>query len=87
MVRLQCINVGLNTLFKVAANASMSRHLFLVYAYVVAALLLLLPPSSPAITNATFLKFLDFAQAFSALRRRASELRFDRRSLLYIVMI
>ncbi|KAL6579568.1 hypothetical protein OROMI_009784 [Orobanche minor] len=48
MVSLQCINVGLNTLFKVAANASMSRPLFLVYAYVVAALLLLLPPSSPA---------------------------------------
>ncbi|XP_042024508.1 WAT1-related protein At3g28050-like [Salvia splendens] len=44
MVSLQCINVGLNTLFKVAANGGMSRHVFIVYAYAVAALILLPAP-------------------------------------------
>ncbi|KAL1538596.1 WAT1-related protein-like protein isoform X2 [Salvia divinorum] len=44
MVSLQCINVGLNTLFKVAANGGMSRHVFIAYAYGVAALILLPAP-------------------------------------------
>ncbi|XP_042021557.1 WAT1-related protein At3g28050-like [Salvia splendens] len=43
MVSMECLNVGLNTLFKFAADGGMSRHVFLVYAYGVAALLLLLP--------------------------------------------
>ncbi|XP_057769395.1 WAT1-related protein At3g28050-like [Salvia miltiorrhiza] len=41
MVSMECLNVGLNTLFKFAADRGMSRHVFLVYAYAVAALLLL----------------------------------------------
>lgn len=43
MVSMECLNVGLNTLFKLAATHGMSRHVFLVYAYGVAALLLLPP--------------------------------------------
>ncbi|KAL8043925.1 hypothetical protein ABFX02_08G014500 [Erythranthe guttata] len=44
MVVMECTNVGLNTLFKVATNSGMSRHVFLVYAYGVAALVLLPSP-------------------------------------------
>lgn len=44
MVSLQCIGVGLNTLYKLAANDGMSRHVFIAYAYAVAALLLLPSP-------------------------------------------
>ena len=41
MVSMESINVGVNTLFKFAADRGMSRHVFLVYAYGVAAALLL----------------------------------------------
>ncbi|XP_057769399.1 WAT1-related protein At3g28050-like isoform X2 [Salvia miltiorrhiza] len=64
MVSLQCINVGLNTLFKVAANAGMSRHAFLVYAYAVAALILLPAPffsrrsgALPSLNSSILVKF------------------------------
>ncbi|CAL5439221.1 unnamed protein product [Camellia sinensis] len=44
MVTMECINVGLNTLFKAATVHGMSRHVFVVYAYAVAALVLLPHP-------------------------------------------
>ncbi|XP_057491213.1 WAT1-related protein At3g28050-like [Actinidia eriantha] len=44
MVTMECTNVGLNTLFKAATLNSMSYHVFVVYSYAVAALLLLPAP-------------------------------------------
>lgn len=44
MVIMECVNVGLNTLFKAATLRGMSYHVFVVYSYALAALLLL--PSS-----------------------------------------
>ncbi|GMN42460.1 hypothetical protein TIFTF001_011668 [Ficus carica] len=44
MVTMECINVGLNTLFKAATLKGMSYHVFVVYAYAVAALVLLPAP-------------------------------------------
>ncbi|THG02857.1 hypothetical protein TEA_021781 [Camellia sinensis var. sinensis] len=44
MVTMECINVGLNTLFKAATVHGMSRYVFVVYAYAVAALVLLPSP-------------------------------------------
>lgn len=44
MVLMECINVGLNTLFKAATMKGMSYHVFVVYAYAIAALLLLPAP-------------------------------------------
>ncbi|KAL2240493.1 UNVERIFIED_CONTAM: WAT1-related protein [Sesamum indicum] len=44
IVTMECANVGLNTLFKLATLHGMSRHVFLVYAYAIAALLLLPAP-------------------------------------------
>ncbi|PIN23556.1 hypothetical protein CDL12_03719 [Handroanthus impetiginosus] len=44
LVAMECTNVGLNTLFKLATRRGMSRHVFLVYAYAVAAFILLPSP-------------------------------------------
>ncbi|KAI4389077.1 hypothetical protein MLD38_001341 [Melastoma candidum] len=44
MVCMECINVGLNTLFKSATLHGMSYHVFVVYAYSIAALALLPSP-------------------------------------------
>ncbi|KAL6960639.1 hypothetical protein U1Q18_038403 [Sarracenia purpurea var. burkii] len=44
MVTMECTNVGLNTLFKAATLKGMSYHVFVVYAYALAALLLLPSP-------------------------------------------
>ncbi|XP_052195208.1 WAT1-related protein At3g28050-like isoform X1 [Diospyros lotus] len=44
MVTMECMNVGLNTLFKAATVRGMSHHVFVVYSYAVAALLLLPSP-------------------------------------------
>lgn len=44
LVVMECINVGLNTLFKAATNQGMSNHVFVVYAYAVAAICLLPSP-------------------------------------------
>ncbi|KAJ6302140.1 hypothetical protein OIU77_016269 [Salix suchowensis] len=44
MVTMECVNVGLNTLFKAATSAGMSYHVFVAYAYAVAALVLLPAP-------------------------------------------
>ncbi|XP_011045220.1 PREDICTED: WAT1-related protein At3g28050-like isoform X1 [Populus euphratica] len=44
MVTMECINVGLNTLFKAATLAGMSYHVFVPYAYAVAAVVLLPAP-------------------------------------------
>lgn len=44
MVIMECVNVGLNTLFKAATLRGMSYHVFVVYSYAFAALLLF--PSS-----------------------------------------
>ncbi|KAA8548067.1 hypothetical protein F0562_004672 [Nyssa sinensis] len=44
MVIMECANVGLNTLFKAATMKGMSNHVFVVYAYAVAALVLLPSP-------------------------------------------
>ncbi|CAN1725886.1 WAT1-related protein At3g28050 [Linum perenne] len=44
MVFMECINVGLNTLFKAATMEGMSYHVFVVYAYAIAALVLLPAP-------------------------------------------
>ncbi|KAL2552406.1 Nodulin MtN21 /EamA-like transporter family protein [Forsythia ovata] len=41
LVVMECSNVGLNTLFKFATNHGMSQYVFVVYAYAVAALVLL----------------------------------------------
>lgn len=41
---MECINVGLNTLFKAASNKGMSNHVFVVYSYGIAALVLLPAP-------------------------------------------
>ncbi|XWS40781.1 hypothetical protein CRYUN_Cryun17cG0024900 [Craigia yunnanensis] len=44
MVTMECVNVGLNTLFKAATFKGMSYHVFVVYAYAIAALVLLPAP-------------------------------------------
>lgn len=44
MVTMECINVALNTLFKAATVKGMSYHVFVVYAYAVAAFVLLPAP-------------------------------------------
>ncbi|CAK7328209.1 unnamed protein product [Dovyalis caffra] len=44
MVTMECVNVGLNTLFKAATLAGMSYHVFVPYTYAVAALVLLPAP-------------------------------------------
>ncbi|XP_075474984.1 WAT1-related protein At3g28050-like [Primulina tabacum] len=44
IVAMECTNVGLNTLYKLATLRGMSRHVFVVYAYAVAALVLLPSP-------------------------------------------
>lgn len=44
LVAMECINVGLNTLFKAATNHGMNNHVFIVYAYAVAAVCLLPAP-------------------------------------------
>ncbi|XP_030954019.1 WAT1-related protein At3g28050-like isoform X2 [Quercus lobata] len=44
MVTMECINVGLNTLFKAATLQGMSYHVFVVYAYAIAALVLFPAP-------------------------------------------
>lgn len=44
MVTMECINVALNTLFKAATLKGMSYHVFVVYAYAVAAFVLLPSP-------------------------------------------
>ncbi|KAF5746860.1 WAT1-related protein [Tripterygium wilfordii] len=44
MVTMECVNVGLNTLFKAATLKGMNNHVFVVYAYAVAALVLLPAP-------------------------------------------
>ncbi|XP_009599994.1 WAT1-related protein At3g28050-like isoform X1 [Nicotiana tomentosiformis] len=44
MVSMECINVGLNTLYKAATNKGMSNHVFVVYSYGLAAVLLLPSP-------------------------------------------
>ncbi|CAH8310899.1 unnamed protein product [Eruca vesicaria subsp. sativa] len=41
LVIMECANVGLNTLFKAATLQGMSFHVFIVYSYGLAALLLL----------------------------------------------
>ncbi|KAL0350976.1 UNVERIFIED_CONTAM: WAT1-related protein [Sesamum radiatum] len=58
IVAMECANVGLNTLFKLATRHGMSRHVFLVYAYAIAALLLLPAPffsrRSPVLPSLNF---------------------------------
>lgn len=44
MVIMECLNVALNTLFKVATLKGMNYHVFVVYAYAVAAIVLLPAP-------------------------------------------
>ncbi|KAL8475540.1 hypothetical protein ACS0TY_028264 [Phlomoides rotata] len=44
IVSMECVNVGLNTLFKVATRSGMSRFVFLVFIYTVAAVILLPSP-------------------------------------------
>ncbi|CAI0455885.1 unnamed protein product [Linum tenue] len=44
MVSIECMNVGLNTLFKAATMAGMSYHVFVVYCYAIATLALLPAP-------------------------------------------
>ncbi|KAK7395693.1 hypothetical protein VNO78_16259 [Psophocarpus tetragonolobus] len=44
MVTMECLNVALNTLFKAATLRGMSYHVFVVYAYAVAAIVLLPAP-------------------------------------------
>ncbi|KAB1211731.1 hypothetical protein CJ030_MR6G023243 [Morella rubra] len=44
MVTMECTNVGLNTLFKAATLSGMSYHVFVVYAYALAAIVLLPAP-------------------------------------------
>lgn len=44
MVTMEVINVALNTLFKAASMRGMSYHVFVVYSYAVAAILLLPAP-------------------------------------------
>jgi drug/metabolite transporter (DMT)-like permease len=44
LVTMECINVGLNTLFKAATVKGMSYHVFIVYSYGIAALILLPAP-------------------------------------------
>ncbi|XP_050223078.1 WAT1-related protein At3g28050-like [Mercurialis annua] len=44
MVTMECVNVGLNTLYKAATLKGMNEHIFIVYAYAIAALLLFPAP-------------------------------------------
>lgn len=54
MVGLECTNVGLNTLYKAATLKGLNYHVFVVYAYGVAALVLL---PSPFITHRSLADF------------------------------
>ncbi|GFP98906.1 wat1-related protein at3g28050 [Phtheirospermum japonicum] len=63
LVAMECTNVGLNTLFKLATRHNMSRHVFLVYAYAIAAIILIPSPFFarrsrvlPALSFSTMLK-------------------------------
>ena len=44
MVTMECVNVALNTLFKAVTMRGMSYHVFVVYAYAFAAIVLLPAP-------------------------------------------
>ncbi|EEF44917.1 WAT1-related protein At3g28050 [Ricinus communis] len=44
LVTMECVNVGLNTLYKAATLEGMNYHVFIVYAYAIAALVLLPAP-------------------------------------------
>ncbi|KDP45393.1 hypothetical protein JCGZ_09642 [Jatropha curcas] len=44
LVTMECINVGLNTLYKAATLKGMNYHIFIVYSYAIAALVLLPAP-------------------------------------------
>ncbi|XP_021645675.2 WAT1-related protein At3g28050-like isoform X2 [Hevea brasiliensis] len=44
LVAMECVNVGLNTLYKAATLKGMNYHVFIVYAYAIAALVLLPAP-------------------------------------------
>ncbi|WCJ20928.1 nodulin MtN21 /EamA-like transporter family protein [Euphorbia peplus] len=44
LVTMECVNVGLNTLYKAATLKGMNYHVFIVYAYAIAALVLLPAP-------------------------------------------
>ena len=57
MVTMECVNVGLNTLFKAATLKGMSYHVFVVYAYAIAALVLL---PAPFFSYRSFLSHLVF---------------------------
>ncbi|XP_073287817.1 WAT1-related protein At3g28050-like, partial [Primulina huaijiensis] len=59
IVVMECTNVGLNTLYKLATRSGMSRHVFVVYAYAVAALVLL--PSSFLSSRSRALPPLNFS--------------------------
>lgn len=59
MVSLECTNVGLNTLYKAATLKGLNYHVFVVYAYGIAALILL---PSPFITH----RFLFLPQIFAS---------------------
>lgn len=56
LVIMECANVGLNTLFKAATLQGMSFHVFIVYSYGLAALLLL-----PSIFFSSRLGFMSFS--------------------------
>ena len=82
MVALECTNVGLNTLYKAATLRGLNYHVFVVYPYGIAALVLL---PSPFITHrslsfplayflANFCKFPDFLQEYQQHATTNSEL-------------
>ncbi|XP_048433840.1 WAT1-related protein At3g28050 isoform X2 [Pyrus x bretschneideri] len=83
MVTMECMNVGLNTLFKAATLNGMSYHVFVVYSYSVAAFVLIpapfvshrsrvLPPLNFSIMSKVLLLGLIGLES-AALRKRSSQ--------------
>ncbi|KAL0450635.1 UNVERIFIED_CONTAM: WAT1-related protein [Sesamum latifolium] len=64
ILAMECANVALNTLFKLATLHGMSRHVFLVYAYAIAPLLTPRPFLLPPIAGAALVEFRHTAQDF-----------------------
>ncbi|TQD81395.1 hypothetical protein C1H46_033036 [Malus baccata] len=83
MVTMECVNVGLNTLFKAATLNGMSYHVFVVYSYSIAAFVLIpapfvshrsrvLPPLNFSIMSKVLLLGLIGLES-AALRKRSSQ--------------
>lgn len=87
MVIMECVNVALNTLFKAATLKGMSYHVFVVYAYAVAAFVLLPAPFiSQRFIYFIYLKIkLNWFRVLSSKKKKKQD-RVEFESLLKVFM-